>query len=166
MSNGEGGTDNEEYRVSAVIDRVNTTWEVFQGTTMACVQCHSHPYDPIRQVEYYDSYALFNNTVDHDHVTEAPLLRTLYAADEAKYKSLESWIAEHAEGEARTQVQRWRQLIKVREPRLRPTAFEHVVGGVFTARADEDFLYLRTGNSFSLPRTTSLTWPPYRSNCG
>ncbi len=152
MSNGEGGTDNEEYRVSAVIDRVNTTWEVFQGTTMACVQCHSHPYDPLRHAEYYSSYALFNNTVDHDHVTEAPLLRTLHAADEAKYKSLESWIAEHAEAEARTQVESWRQLIKVREPRLRPNVFENVVGGVFTARADEDFMYLGPENSFSLPQ--------------
>ena len=151
LSNGEGGTDNEEYRVSGVIDRVNTTWEVFQGTTMACVQCHAHPYDPIRQEEYYTSYALFNNTVDHDHVTEAPLLRTLYAADENKYKHLQDWIKEHAEGEARTQVQEWRKLIKVREPRLRPAVFEEVVGGVFTARADEDFLYLRPGNSFALP---------------
>ncbi len=46
MSNGEGGTDNEEFRVAAVMDRVATTWEVFQGTTMACVQCHSHPLRP------------------------------------------------------------------------------------------------------------------------
>lgn len=30
MTNDEGGTDNEEFRVAAVIDRVNTTW----GTLM------------------------------------------------------------------------------------------------------------------------------------
>lgn len=152
QSNGEGGTENEEYRVAAVIDRVNTTWEVFQGTTMACVQCHAHPYDPITHEEYYTSYALFNNTVDHDHVTEAPLLRTLYAADEAKYKSLQDWLREHAEAEAKTQLREWRELIKIREPRLRPDVFEDVVGGVFTARADEDFLYLSPNNSFALPR--------------
>ncbi|MGB3802129.1 MAG: DUF1553 domain-containing protein [Lewinella sp.] len=152
QSNGEGGTENEEYRVAAVIDRVNTTWEVFQGTTMACVQCHSHPYDPISHEEFYTSYALFNNTVDHDHVTEAPLLRTLYAADEAKYKSLEEWLGEYAKDETRKQVADWRKLIKVREPRLRPEVFEDVVGGVFTARADEDFLFLSPGNSFALPR--------------
>ena len=27
MTNDEGGTDNEEFRTAAVIDRVNTTWE-------------------------------------------------------------------------------------------------------------------------------------------
>ncbi|WP_116105155.1 DUF1553 domain-containing protein [Lewinella sp. IMCC34191] len=151
MSNGEGGTENEEYRVAAVIDRVNTTWEVFQGTTMACVQCHAHPYDPITHEEFYTSYALFNNTVDHDHVTEAPLLRTLYAADERKYQRLEAWIRERAEADRREQVRSWRQLIKVREPRLRPDRFEHVEGGIFTARADEDVMYLHAGNSFSLP---------------
>src|SRR5688500_11161806 len=48
MNNDEGGTDDEEFRTAAVIDRVSTTWEVFQSTTMSCVQCHSHPYDPIR----------------------------------------------------------------------------------------------------------------------
>ena len=151
MSNGEGGTENEEYRVAAVIDRVNTTWEVFQGTTMGCVQCHAHPYDPITHEEFYTSYALFNNTIDHDHVTEAPLLRTLYAADEEKYRRLEDWIDDHAEEEARARVREWRQMIKVREPRLRPDRFENVDGGVFTARADEDFMFLRNGNSFSLP---------------
>ncbi|MFK7845383.1 MAG: DUF1549 domain-containing protein, partial [Rhodothermales bacterium] len=46
MNNDEGGTDDEEFRMASVIDRTNTTWEVWMGTTMACVQCHSHPYDP------------------------------------------------------------------------------------------------------------------------
>ena len=47
MTNDEGGTDNEEFRTAAVMDRVNTTWEALMGTTFACVQCHSHPYDPL-----------------------------------------------------------------------------------------------------------------------
>ena len=41
MTNDEGGTSDEEFRNVAVLDRVNTTWEVWQGTTMSCVQCHS-----------------------------------------------------------------------------------------------------------------------------
>src|SRR5690606_15728555 len=48
MANDEGGTHDEEFRVAAVLERVGTTFEVWQGTTMACVQCHSHTYDPIR----------------------------------------------------------------------------------------------------------------------
>jgi hypothetical protein len=66
QTNDEGGTDDEEFRIAAIIERNNTTWEVFQGTTMACVQCHSHPYDPIRHEDYYESFAFFNNTKDAD----------------------------------------------------------------------------------------------------
>ena len=74
MNNDEGGTDNEEFRIASVIDRVNTTWEVWMGTTMACVQCHSHPYDPFRQTEYFQFFAFFNNTADHDTPNEFPTL--------------------------------------------------------------------------------------------
>lgn len=74
MTNEEGGTDDEEHRVAAVVDRVNTTWEVWQGTTMSCAQCHGHPYDPFRQEDYYRSMAVFNNTRDWDQPDEEPLL--------------------------------------------------------------------------------------------
>jgi len=66
QTNNEGGTDDEEFRIAAVIDRVNTTWSIAQGTTMACVQCHSHPYDPIRHEEYFTFMAFYNNTADND----------------------------------------------------------------------------------------------------
>ncbi len=62
QTNEEGGTDDEEFRVAAVLDRVNTTWQTWQGVTFACVQCHSHPYDPFRHEEYYQFAAFFNNT--------------------------------------------------------------------------------------------------------
>ena len=74
MTYAEGGTDDEEHRVAAVIDRVNTTWEVWQGTSFGCVQCHSHPYDPFRQEEYYSFFAFFNHTADWDQDHERPTL--------------------------------------------------------------------------------------------
>ncbi|MDB4727260.1 DUF1553 domain-containing protein [Saprospiraceae bacterium] len=74
MTNTEGGTEDEEFRVAAIIDRVNTTMEVWQGTTMSCVQCHSHPYDPFRHEEYYETFAFFNNTQDADLDNEIPNL--------------------------------------------------------------------------------------------
>ncbi len=73
--NTEGGTDDEEFRVAAVIDRVSTTWEVWQGTTMRCVQCHSHPYEPIKHDEFYRSFALFNTTRDWDLADETPVVQ-------------------------------------------------------------------------------------------
>jgi hypothetical protein len=64
MTNTEGGVDPEEYRVYAIIDRVNTTATVWLGTTLGCCQCHSHKYDPLKQKEYYEFMAFFNNTAD------------------------------------------------------------------------------------------------------
>jgi hypothetical protein len=74
-NNQEGGTDDEEFRTIAVIDRVATTWSVLNGLTMNCVQCHSHPYDPIRHAEFYKSLAFFNTSNDADLDDDSPLLR-------------------------------------------------------------------------------------------
>ena len=73
--NDEGGTDDEEFRTVAVMDRSATTWSVLNGLTMNCVQCHSHPYDPIRHAEYYKSLAFFNTTQDADLPEDTPVLR-------------------------------------------------------------------------------------------
>lgn len=93
MNNDEGGTDNEEFRIAAVIDRVNTTYEVWQGVTMGCVQCHSHPYDPILHKEYYKSFALFNNTADADRDDQAPTMKVYTHLDQPRADSLKAYLA-------------------------------------------------------------------------
>lgn len=75
QTNTEGGTDDEEFRVAAVIDRVSTTWTAWQATTFACVQCHSHPYDPIDHAEFYQFKAFFNNTEDCDQDDDYPKMK-------------------------------------------------------------------------------------------
>src|SRR3984957_3699151 len=72
--NDEGGTDDEEFRLVAAMDRSATTWSVLNGVTMNCVQCHSHPYDPIRHAEYYESLAFFNTSRDADLPEDTPVL--------------------------------------------------------------------------------------------
>ena len=74
-NNDEGGTDDEEFRLVAVMDRSATTWAVLNGLTINCVQCHSHPYDPLRHNEYYKSLAFFNTSRDADYPSDAPVLR-------------------------------------------------------------------------------------------
>ncbi|MFO0849624.1 MAG: PSD1 and planctomycete cytochrome C domain-containing protein [Gemmataceae bacterium] len=74
MTNSEGGTDDEEFRNAAVVDRVNTTLAVWMGTSAACAQCHTHKYDPITQTEYFRLFAVFNNTADADRRDESPVL--------------------------------------------------------------------------------------------
>lgn len=72
LSNDEGGTDDEEYRIAAVKDRVDTTMQVWMGLTMGCAKCHSHKYDPIAIEDYYKFYAIFNQTEDADRYDDEP----------------------------------------------------------------------------------------------
>lgn len=73
MTQNEGGTDDEEFRNAAIIDRVNTTFAVWMGTTMACAQCHTHKYDPLTINEYFQFYAFLNQSADSDKKDEVPL---------------------------------------------------------------------------------------------
>ena len=61
LTNTEGGTDQEQWRVEAVFDRVETTGAVWLGLTVGCARCHTHKYDQITQREYYELFAFFNN---------------------------------------------------------------------------------------------------------
>jgi hypothetical protein len=81
MTNNEGGTDDEEFRNAAVVDRVNTTMAAWMGTSIACAQCHHHKYDPFSQQEYFQLFAILNNTEDADRSDEAPLKR-LYTTEQ------------------------------------------------------------------------------------
>ena len=60
MINFEGGAIPEEYQTEYVVDRVETTSNVWMGMTMGCARCHSHKYDPIAQKEFYQFFSFFN----------------------------------------------------------------------------------------------------------
>ncbi len=118
MANDEGGTDDEEFRVAAVKDRVDTTMQVWMGLTMGCAKCHTHKYDPISHAEYYSFYALFNQTEDADRSDDAPTMEVLSTADQEERKRLQTLIQtlsleltslEEAEDKAHeTEEGRWR----------------------------------------------------------
>ena len=88
LTNNEGGTNDEEFRNVAVVDRVNTTMSVWMGITMACAQCHSHKYDPISQKEYFEVFAIFNQSQDADRTDESP---TLAWFTPEQRQQIESW---------------------------------------------------------------------------
>ncbi|MBX3436080.1 MAG: DUF1553 domain-containing protein [Planctomycetaceae bacterium] len=94
MTNSEGGTNDEEFRNAAVVDRVNTTMEVWMGLTMACAQCHSHKYDPISQEDYFRFFAIVNQTQDADRPDESPLLSEYTPDQLASKAALQSEIAD------------------------------------------------------------------------
>ncbi len=114
MNNDEGGTEDEEFRVAAVIDRVNATWEVWHGTTFGCVQCHSHTYDPITHDEYYRYMAFFNNTRDEDVTSDTPTLRHYKTEDSLQVAALRDWVGRYDKRRA-AEVYRF---LKVTEPKV------------------------------------------------
>jgi hypothetical protein len=93
MNNDEGGTEDEEFRVASVMDRVSTTFEVWQSTTIGCVQCHSHPYDPFLQKEYYNIMAFYNNARDEDTPSESPVLKFYNEEQQVDVDKVMDWVA-------------------------------------------------------------------------
>jgi hypothetical protein len=101
LTNKEGGVDQEEFRVAAVADRVNTTGTVWLGLTVGCCQCHDHKYDPFSQREYYQLAAFFNSDREVDLPVplpgEAAELKKRQAAFDVKKAELQKAVDEAKE---------------------------------------------------------------------
>ena len=93
MTNTEGGTDAEEFRMAAVKDRADTTVQAWMGLTMGCAKCHTHKYDPITNREYYQLFAIFNQTEDANRQDEAPTIPTPTAETARSSPQLQARIA-------------------------------------------------------------------------
>ena len=100
LTNTEGGTDREQWRVAAVMDRVETLGSVWLGLTVGCARCHNHKYDQLSQKEYYQLFAYFNNGDE----SNASIPRSRQAlvdfedtrkAHEAKIIALQAEITKH-----------------------------------------------------------------------
>lgn len=97
LTNNEGGTNDEEFRNVAIVDRVNTTMAVWMGVTMACAQCHTHKYDPFTQEEYFQLFAVFNQSQDADRRDESPTIPLFSAEQEFQRRQ---WIQRRDELES------------------------------------------------------------------
>ena len=98
LTNTEGGTDQEQWRVAAVMDRAETLGTVWLGLTVGCARCHSHKYDAIAHREYYQLYGYFNNA--DETTAELPTSKAAqldFKETESRYvakiRSLESKLA-------------------------------------------------------------------------
>ena len=60
----EGGTIAEENLTNYNADRVKTLGEAVLGLTLGCAQCHDHKFDPIKQKDYFQTFAFFNSLGD------------------------------------------------------------------------------------------------------
>lgn len=85
MQTEEGGSVEEEFRVSYVVDRVNTMGTAFLALTFDCSRCHDHKYDPISQKNFYEMFAFFNNIDESgqaSHFTDSMPVPTLLLSTE------------------------------------------------------------------------------------
>ncbi len=144
MTNDEGGTDNEEFRVAAVFDRVNTTWEVIMGTTFSCVQCHSHPYDPFRLEEYYKFLAFFNNSRDEDTFSDYPVLRHFDSLRVSKLSEVQNWLTQNTSEKKKKEIIRF---IKTWQPSYNSLSCDQFVNSEL---ADTKWLVFRKNGSCRL----------------
>lgn len=146
MTNDEGGTQDEEFRTAAVMDRVATTMDVFQGVTIACVQCHSHPYDPFHFEDYYKLLAFLNNTRDEDTHMEHPKLRLYDSVSTAQVQQISSWVSQYGTSSQQQDVQ---EFLKVLEPKVHAHNADQYING---ALLDTKYMGVRNNGSCRLPK--------------
>lgn len=160
-TNEEGGTDDEEFRVASIIDRIQTNWQTWQGTTMGCAQCHDHPYDPLSHDNFYQYMAYFNNTADCDLSDDWPNLDVPLDKDDYERASqLDRQI-----NELRDSIWRRRWTTANREAEWEPTRIvtantSNRTQVLVEQKADRDE-YRTEGTISSNPTiSTQLTIPP------
>jgi hypothetical protein len=116
LQNEEGGIVEEEFRVSYIVDRVNTFGTAFLGLTFECCRCHDHKYDPISQRDFYQMFSFFQNidesgqTIYFGDVMPVP---TLLLTTEPQDQQLAA-----ARQKSREAEQRWSQEIAQSRPRF------------------------------------------------
>ncbi len=160
MTNTEGGTDDEEFRVAAVKDRADTTSQVWMGLTLGCAKCHSHKYDPISQREYYSFYGILNQTADSDKGDEFPtkMIPTLFQRAELEVMQLRIAELKKRMGEINLSAEetQWRASLALTDPGtpapLKPTNSDGIMEASLQAKTNI------TG--FKISGTKGNTLPP------
>ncbi len=92
MQNEEGGVVEEEFRVSYVVDRVDTFGTAFLGLTLECSRCHDHKFDPITQRDFYSLFSFFQNIDESgqtSYFTTSMPVPTVLLSDDATDARLE-----------------------------------------------------------------------------
>ena len=59
--NRDACADDVEERFNRLVDRVNTTCQVWLGLTVQCARCHDHKLEDISMKSYYELMAIFND---------------------------------------------------------------------------------------------------------
>ncbi|HIG27993.1 MAG TPA: DUF1549 domain-containing protein [Verrucomicrobiales bacterium] len=120
LTNTEGGTDQEQWRVAAVMDRTETLGSVWLGLTVGCARCHNHKYDLISQKEYYQMYAYFDNGDETDiNIIRSEMAVKKHAAEkkihDKKIRKLQREISQ-MEAELKQDLIEWEKAMRSQLP--------------------------------------------------
>ena len=121
MINGEGGRIPDENRVDYVMDMSETMGTVWLGLTLNCCRCHDHKFDPLKQQDYYQFYAYFNQTPvtgSGGDPQTAPTIAVPSATDQQQLATIESQIGDATDDEQRKKLTQQRDDINKRVPKV------------------------------------------------
>ena len=117
--NAEGGIDPAEFLIEYAVDRVATTSTVWLGLTMGCARCHDHKFDPLRQTEFYEFSALFNNIPERGkgfkYVNSPPYIAAPTTNEQSRLADLDAQLGDarvvfaELETEIGAQQKRWEE---------------------------------------------------------
>ncbi len=184
LQNEEGGIVEEEFRVSYVVDRVNTFGTAFLGLTFDCTRCHDHKYDPLTQRDYYSLFAFFQNIDESGQTTyftssmPVPTLLLSYDATDAKLVTLREQIRakekqiEDERGKAQSAFAHWlrNRPMKLESPgQTAAFSFEEIKANQTVNRVDAKkpahavegpkLVPVKVGNAVELNGENGFTFP-------
>ena len=160
LTNSEGGTNDEEFRNVAIVDRVNTTMAVWMGVTFNCAQCHTHKYDPYTQEEYFKLFAIFNQSQDADRRDESPLVE-LYTAEQTRnrkqwqerVRELQSNMDQPSQ-ESLTEFATW-------DAQLKAPTWQSLIPASGTSNSKSDFVLEQDGKILVKPTAKNIASDSY-----
>jgi hypothetical protein len=93
----KGTNPPQESYTRNVVDQVVAFGTVFLGMTLECAVCHDHKYDPVKQRDFYQLFAFFNN-IDGDPETpgqnqQPPFMRLPTTEQDGRWQEVESRLA-------------------------------------------------------------------------
>ncbi|MBX3421134.1 MAG: PSD1 domain-containing protein [Pirellulaceae bacterium] len=93
----KGTNPPQESYTRNVVDQVSAFGTVFMGMTLECAVCHDHKYDPVKQRDFYQLFAFFNN-IDGDPETpgreqQPPILQLPTPEQASSLNALDSQLA-------------------------------------------------------------------------
>jgi hypothetical protein len=131
MINEEGGIDPEQFRMEAMFDRMDAIGKGVLGLTIQCCQCHSHKFDPIKQVEYYRMFSFLNNAHEANIAVYTPEEEMKRAEVFRGIHEIEAGLREH-DPKWREKMHAWEETVKKDQPEwtvLRPEVEDLSTGG-------------------------------------